>query len=372
MSPIRVVQNRRCGFTPAHRLQQVQNEALQMYADRVVSGRTSFKPAPRARKFISAPRLQERSRFCQLPSELRTMIFRSLLLNGETLDWDSRCSRPNFSFEPNALAVCQTWYAEAADILYQENTFTIFFKPDQGYPVGFLRSLYPANCGNGGFGLTSQFPLGIEKFASKFRLRLWLYPFHRKDTSIARAYKLLPVFCRAVTNLLAGSDILLQPWSRDGNYSMEAFEAISYWLPALKLLRCKTFEVLSPTADGPIFYMGSVWDKEDLLVIDEVLEQIRHLTPEITSNTKPTDPYIQLFAANRALTRLRMSLFEASDGYWVDKQITMLEIMVRDQNHEGFKKLWESLQDLIHVYEQVAEAGQVRLHKFCSLKVRRG
>lgn len=375
MTYIKDILQRHCGFTPAHQLQQVQQRAFQEYTGDVTSNRNSSKVAPHARRFSSPRCLQQ---FGRLPTEIRIMIFRDLLLNDKPLDWDSSRSsdgRPNFDFEPNVLAVCQSWYAEAADILYQENTFVVFFKPDNGYPVGFLRMLYAADCARGGFGLApqfQQFPQGIEKFATKFLLRLWLYPFHipAKLAREDRAFKLLPVFCRATINLFAGSDITLQLWSRDKNYSIEAFEAVSHWTGALKMLRCKSFQVRSPAADGQISLMGCVWDVEDLALVEETLAGIRRLTAEIISNTKPVDLYVELFSVTRVLIRFQMSLSEPAARNWVDRQIAMLKVMVMEQNHNGFRQFWEHLRKLIDSDGYAAGTGKLRRHKICSFKVR--
>lgn len=126
-------------------------------------------------------------------------------------------------------------------------------------------------------------------------------------TSKAPAFKNFPGFRLATANTLAGSEITLQLWCSDGRYTVKAFEAATLWLLASKLLRCKSFQVLSPAANGPIHHCRSARTADELVLVDTLLDDIRHFATEITSHTKPVDLYMDLFMIPRALVRSQLS-----------------------------------------------------------------
>ena len=100
------LQKRSYGFMPADQVLQVQERDFERYSDQVTSRTSQPKIESYARKFASPTQLQQ---FGRLPAELRLMIFRNLLRSEQPLEWCFRKGRPNFSFKPNMLIVCQTW-----------------------------------------------------------------------------------------------------------------------------------------------------------------------------------------------------------------------------------------------------------------------
>ncbi|KAK5954467.1 hypothetical protein OHC33_004189 [Knufia fluminis] len=203
--------------------------------------------------------------------EIRLQIFRNLMV-------DNRLSDDNYSnFCPYVLRVCQSWYREAADMLYHENTIVVDVTLRWASRLHEIKLLGEqcwvtwAGSSDATYGMRPEFPQGLVRYSEKILLRL-------NDKIDWASYQAQSAFYYPILATLSIASTF--------NEQLRAF----------RLLRCRSadFKGFPGTAGSAL---------ETTLAVNKRV---------MTSKTPPVDTLMELAATNAYLEDIRKRFFPSS------------------------------------------------------------